>query len=565
MFLRSLRLRGFKSFPDAVEIRLEPGVAVVVGPNGSGKSNIVDAFVWAAGSLSPNELRADRAEDVLFAGSPSRPPADFCSVELVFDNHDRAAPLPYGEVSVVRRHTRGARDEPGEGQYLVNGASVRRADLVELLADVGLGPGLHSVIGQGSVERILASKPTERRALVEDAAGLGGFKRRRHRAELKLERVAAQLERARDLEAEVRARVRPLALQATAAARAEKLAAERDRVRDRIAAAELERVDSRLAELEERRAEAARERRLQDERLGGLLDERRRAEEELEEAASRHERTTAALYRLRSALERVELRRERAAETARTLEDERERRRRAAPDAPGYDETLTAARGWSPSALAHVRPALARLEDAHARRGDAVVAVSQGEVWFAAAPAKEPRVQAAAAALPDLALAAERLARAPEGAAAGAKRFEPALCGRMDARGRRSRELGDELRSLGAREVELRRAASRAAERASAVELEFARLEREREAVLGRLSEGVAREALSDAELAEARAALARLERRLEALGRVNPLAVEEHAQASERLRELVAQREDLERSLGELEHRRAELARTVE
>ncbi len=285
MFLRSLRLRGFKSFPDAVEIRLEPGVAVVVGPNGSGKSNIVDAVVWAAGSLSPNELRADKAEDVLFAGSPSRSPADFCSVELVFDNHDRAAPLPYAEVSVLRRHTRGTRDEPGEGQYLVNGASVRRADLVELLADVGLGPGMHSVIGQGSVEQILASKPAERRALVEDAAGLGGFKRRRHRAELKLERAAAQLERARDLEAEVRKRLRPLALQATAAARAEKLAAERDRMRNRIAAAELERVDGRLAELEERRAEAAQERRLHDERLAGLLDERRRAEEELEEAA----------------------------------------------------------------------------------------------------------------------------------------------------------------------------------------------------------------------------------------------------------------------------------------
>ncbi|MDQ3890150.1 MAG: AAA family ATPase, partial [Actinomycetota bacterium] len=120
-------------------------------------------------------------------------------------------------------------------------------------------------------------------------------------------------------------------------------------------------------------------------------------------------------------------------------------------------------------------------------------------------------------------------------------------------------------RTLGAREVELRRAASRAAERASAVELEFARLEREREAVLGRLTEGAAQPALSDAELAEARAALARLERRLEALGRVNPLAAEEHARVSERLRELVVQREDLERSLAELERLRAELARAVE
>ena len=216
MNLRSIRMRGFKSFPDEVEVRLEPGVAVVVGPNGSGKSNIADAVVWAAGSLSPSELRAEKPEDVLFAGSASRPGADACSVELLFDNPDGDEPLPYAEVSVARRLERG-----GEGQYLVNGAHVRRTDLVELLADLGLGGEMHSVISQGRVEQILASKPSERRALVEEAAGLGRFKRRRHRAELKLARVATQVERALDLEAEVRKRVRPLALQATAADRAQ--------------------------------------------------------------------------------------------------------------------------------------------------------------------------------------------------------------------------------------------------------------------------------------------------------------------------------------------------------
>ena len=170
MNLRSIRMRGFKSFPDEVEVRLEPGVAVVVGPNGSGKSNIADAVVWAAGSLSPSELRAEKPEDVLFAGSASRPGADACSVELLFDNPDGDEPLPYAEVSVARRLERG-----GEGQYLVNGAHVRRTDLVELLADLGLGGEMHSVISQGRVEQILASKPSERRALVEEAAGLGRF------------------------------------------------------------------------------------------------------------------------------------------------------------------------------------------------------------------------------------------------------------------------------------------------------------------------------------------------------------------------------------------------------
>src|SRR5438270_12338186 len=245
MHLKAIKLRGFKSFPDPVEVRLEPGVAVVVGPNGSGKSNVADALLWASGSLSPNELRAEKPDDVLFAGSPGRQPADFCEVELLFDNEDGALEgLDFSEVSVARRLHRG-----GEGQYLVNGASVRRTDLVELLADVGLGGGHASVISQGRVEEILAASPERRRALVEEAAGLGKFKARRHRAELKLARVQTQAERARDLEAEVKSRLRPLALQATAAERAEKLASQIARLAARLA--ELD-----LAEIAERRAEA---------------------------------------------------------------------------------------------------------------------------------------------------------------------------------------------------------------------------------------------------------------------------------------------------------------------
>ncbi|MEX2464756.1 MAG: AAA family ATPase, partial [Gaiellaceae bacterium] len=199
MHLRSIFLRGFKSFPDPVEIRLEPGVAVVVGPNGSGKSNVVDAVVWAAGSLSPSELRAEKPDDVLFAGSGDQSAADWCEVELLLDNEEGEGPVDYSELSIARRLHRG-----GEGEYLVNGAHVRRLDVVELLADIGLGAEMHSVVGQGKVEQILSSKPAERRALVEEAAGLGKFKRRRHRAELKLARVQIQVERARDLEDEVR-------------------------------------------------------------------------------------------------------------------------------------------------------------------------------------------------------------------------------------------------------------------------------------------------------------------------------------------------------------------------
>jgi chromosome segregation protein len=305
--LRAIKLRGFKSFPDPVEVRLEPGVAVVVGPNGSGKSNVADAIVWAAGSLAPSELRAEKADDVLFAGGGGRGQADYCEVELLFDNTDGDGPLDYAELSVSRRLHRG-----GEGQYLVNRAPVRRIDLVELLSDLGLGGGLHSIIGQGKVEAILGSKPEERRAMIEEAAGLGRFKRRRHRAELKLARVAVQVERARDLEAEVRGRLRPLALQATAAERAEKLVGEMAGLRGRIALLELEAIEARLEEGTGRAVDAALVRRAADERLDALLAERGGAEQELADAAGGRESASAALYRLRTAGERVGMRRESA-------------------------------------------------------------------------------------------------------------------------------------------------------------------------------------------------------------------------------------------------------------
>jgi len=358
--LRAIKLRGFKSFPDPVEVRLERGVAVVVGPNGSGKSNVSDALLWAAGSLAPSELRAEKPDDVLFAGGGDRPRADFCEVELLFDNEDGAlAELPFAEVSFLRRLHRG-----GEGQYLVNRSPVRRTDLVELLADVGLGGQMGSIISQGRVEEILSSKPAERRLLVEEAAGLGRFKRRRHRAELKLARVAVDVERARDLEAEVKKRLRPLALQATAAERAEKLRVEIGSIRARIAQLELTTVDDRRAEAQERReaANLARNRTAKD--LEGLLRERDRVEGELVGAAGGREEATAGLYRLKSAAERLELRRESAQALAerlranpprvRSLERERllEEARLARERLGALERTLAELEGLPPAARA---------------------------------------------------------------------------------------------------------------------------------------------------------------------------------------------------------------------
>jgi chromosome segregation ATPase len=534
-------------------------VAVVVGPNGSGKSNVADAIVWAAGSLSPSELRAEKPDDVLFAGGPGRAAADHAEVELLFDNEDGEGPGEVAESASARRLHRG-----GEGEYLVNRARVRRTDVVELLAEVGLGTELHSVIGQGRVEQILSSKPAERRALVEEAAGLGRFKQRRHRAELKLARVEIQVERARDLEEEVRKRLRPLALQATAAQRAEKLAGEIEARRGRIAAAELERIERRLSEVAERRTEAELERKTRDDKLGGVLDERRRAEEELAEAAGRHEQATAALYRLRSAVERVELRREQAEEVAGGLRADAATPRLPVVGEPTYEGALAAARGWmvAPSDFSR---ALTRLREAYNEGVDAVLVHAASQVWFASGSMGRAEEPPRSTLLDGLAEASECAAGLLAGAAETAARFEAPLKARVDAGGSRSGELGEELRALGAREAELRRAAGESAERLAAVGIEAARLEREREEVLGRLPEGEAAEPLTDEQVEELRAEIARLERRREALGQVNPLAAEEHAREKARLEELVLQREDLEQSLAELAKLRDELAETVE
>jgi chromosome segregation protein len=390
--LKSIKLRGFKSFVDPVEVRLEPGVAVVVGPNGSGKSNVSDSILWATGSLAPHELRAEKPDDVLFAGSGSRGAVDFCEVELVFDNEDSAWPeLPFSEVSVARRLHRG-----GEGQYLVNRAPVRRIDLVELLSDVGLGGGLRSVISQGRVELVLSSKPVERRELVEEAAGLGRFKRRRHRAELKLARVATQVERARDLEDEVRKRLRPLALQATAAERAEKLAIEIARIQARIATLDLERLAERRAAAEARRAAALDERAALEARLDALVAQRTRAEEELTDAAGEREAATAALYRLRSGAERVALRREAAETLTARLRAE-----------------LEAVQALDPAVSAELDRAARELAaEAHAAAAErARLGVEAEDVWARVA-AVERAAQAALAAELDGALAARGAAEA---------------------------------------------------------------------------------------------------------------------------------------------------------
>ena len=379
MHLKAIRIRGFKSFPDQVEVRLERGVAVVVGPNGSGKSNIADALVWAAGSLSPHELRAEKPDDVLFVGAAGRKPADHCEVELLFDNSDGQLEIDFSEVSIVRRLHRG-----GEGQYLVNHTPVRRLDLTELLADVGLGGHMGSIIGQGKVEAVLASRPADRRALVEEAAGLGKFKSRRHRAELKLARVGQQVERARDVEAEVTKRLRPLSLQATAAERAEKLLGEIAGLRALLATRDLASVKERLAAAAARRAEAARSRAELAARLDELLARRAETEQGLAAAAAGGAAATAALYRLRGAAERLGLRRETADALLEALRKDVEHARSeaSAPRTDDLEQNAVEQRGRAGQAATEQAEAAEHSRAAHhslaaAERGALAVAQEQ--------------------------------------------------------------------------------------------------------------------------------------------------------------------------------------------
>src|SRR5215211_6477774 len=223
MHLRSISLKGFKSFPDRTRLDFSPGVSVVVGPNGSGKSNITDAVLWAMGEQSPVAVRGQSMQDVIFAGGHGVQARAEAEVEVILDNASGAVDLPAGEIAIVRRLSR-----TGDGEYRVNGARCRLTDVLELLSDTGLGKEMHSVVSQGRVEEIVTSKPRDRRMLIEEAAGLGKHRKRRRRAQLKLERTQDNLDRALDVEREARARLRPLKRQAEAAELHERIARQID-------------------------------------------------------------------------------------------------------------------------------------------------------------------------------------------------------------------------------------------------------------------------------------------------------------------------------------------------
>ncbi|MFA5843618.1 MAG: chromosome segregation protein SMC [Coriobacteriia bacterium] len=254
MHLKSLTLKGFKSFADRTKLSLEPGVTVVVGPNGSGKSNISDAVLWVLGEQSAKALRGAAMEDVIFAGSSGRQAVGVAEVDLVLDNTDGSLPLEFSEVVVTRRMYRS-----GESEYLVNGSPCRLMDVHDLLHDTGLGRDTHSIISQGRIDEILSSRPEDRRSLIEEAAGVLKHKKRKERALRKLTSMDVHMERARDVIAEIDRQLRPLQRQADKAGRHRELS---DELRDldlALAIDDLRALRGRWEGLEKRENEASAE------------------------------------------------------------------------------------------------------------------------------------------------------------------------------------------------------------------------------------------------------------------------------------------------------------------
>ncbi len=344
MYLKSLVLKGFKSFADRSVMSMEPGITAIVGPNGSGKSNISDAVLWVLGERNAKNLRGQAMEDVIFAGSSARKATGLAEVDLVLDNSDGTLPVDYDEVAITRRMYRN-----GESEYLINGTVARRMDVLDILHDSGLGTGTHSIISQGSLDSILQSKPEDRRALIEEAAGVLKHKQRKAKSERKLANMDQHLLRARDVVGEVARQLGPLERKAKKARTYKELAAQQAELSLMIAVDDLrvlqgewdasqKREAQLVAELEERRgaieaAEAAVE----------ALQERIRQETlDAGDLSRRHRAAAAAVERFESGMMMMRERRRAARARAGELELALEANRVKAAEATAELERATA-------------------------------------------------------------------------------------------------------------------------------------------------------------------------------------------------------------------------------
>ncbi|MBY8879434.1 AAA family ATPase [Actinacidiphila acidipaludis] len=300
MHLKSLTLRGFKSFASATTLRFEPGITCVVGPNGSGKSNVVDALSWVMGEQGAKSLRGGKMEDVIFAGTTGRPPLGRAEVSLTIDNTDGVLPIEYAEVTITRIMFRN-----GGSEYQINGDTCRLLDIQELLSDSGIGREMHVIVGQGQLDSVLHADPMGRRAFIEEAAGVLKHRKRKEKALRKLDAMQANLARVTDLTGELRRQLKPLGRQAQVARRAAVIQADLRDARLRLLA------DDLVALRDALRAEVADEAALKERRdaveseLAAALQREARLEEQVRALTPRLNEAQSTWYELSQLAERV--------------------------------------------------------------------------------------------------------------------------------------------------------------------------------------------------------------------------------------------------------------------
>ncbi len=578
MHLSSITIKGFKSFPERTRLVFSPGVSVIVGPNGCGKSNITDAVLWALGEQSPLAVRGQTMQDMVFAGGEQSSPRRHAEVEVVLDNSDGAAAgSEFSEISIKRRL-----DRNGDGEYRLNGARCRLVDVIEVLADANLGREMHSVISQGRVEEIVHSKPRDRRLLVEEAAGLGKHRKRRRRAQLKLERTQENLDRALDVEREARSRLRPLKRQAQAAEIQARLEREDGELRARLVADELRAHSSELDGAEREAAETREARQAIEAEQAKVNRRRSEIEERLAERDRDRTQVWGRLTALRASHERLSVRAEALSLRRGELAGELERRRAAlgalADEAPPSgadtgDDPVDSGLGRISSALEVAGGALerARAADSVTVRATEVARIREASERAAQGARRveehlgesrqdslESRVRAATGLLERLdellEATAEARAAVSERAAGLERRMlsqqdtddvtaQLRACSEEDA-GLQARlhAMGDSVTGAEVRATHLR---DRRDEAAAELERIASRLGREIES---------AGEALDAEERDQLERKLERLARRREALGPVNPLAEQEYSEALAHVGRLEEQRQDLESALGDLQ-----------
>ncbi|MEO6713354.1 MAG: chromosome segregation protein SMC, partial [Mycobacteriales bacterium] len=374
MYVKSLTMKGFKSFASATHVRLEPGITCIVGPNGSGKSNVVDALAWVMGEQGAKSLRGGKMEDVIFAGTAGRPPLGRAEVSLTIDNTDGALPIEYAEVTISRLMFRS-----GESEYAINGTKCRLVDVQELLSDSGIGRELHVIIGQGQLDAVLSARPEDRRGFIEEAAGILKHRKRKEKALRKLEAMQANLTRLTDLTGELRRQLKPLGKQAEVAKRAADIQATLRDSRLRIAADDLIALRSVL-ETELRDEDEVRSRRTQAESALATAEQKER---ELEEAVAASSpalaRAQECYYRLASLRERFRGTASLAGERQRHLSEDLEAETREGRSPEDLDREADSVRAMEAAVRETLTEGVVRLRGATERRQGLEVALHEEE------------------------------------------------------------------------------------------------------------------------------------------------------------------------------------------